>query len=195
MFPGRKTCAPPPIATPADHHDFRPVAPNCSDLLRTGSKRLPAIDTDRPLSVLVDQKHMLLLLSVQPCRCTVFRAASAAIQCRRCASWLEAPVLDYILDACNGQSRFPVSALITRDIGRRQAVVIPVSPAYSSLLPLPVPVPLRVPPSPQPRFALIVCARMASATCALHCRISGEYQQTRSLRTLANAGARVAMLH
>src|ERR1022692_1992430 len=79
MLALREPRAPPPIAGPADHDDFGPLAPNCRDLLRGCRKWLPAVRTDRPLSVFVDHKHTPLLPSVQRLRRMVFRASPAAV--------------------------------------------------------------------------------------------------------------------
>ena len=79
MSPRREPRASPSIAGSADHHDFRPLAPNRRDLLRGGPEWLPAIRTNRPLSVFVDQEHTLLWPSIPRLRRMVFRAAQAPV--------------------------------------------------------------------------------------------------------------------
>jgi len=77
MLARRKTRAPPPIALPANHDNFGPLAANCCDLFRRRHKWSSAIRTDRAFSAFVDQEHTLRLLSFERCKRTVFRAAIA----------------------------------------------------------------------------------------------------------------------
>ena len=116
----REPCAPPSIAGPADHDDFGPLAPNCRDLLRGCRKWLPAVRTDRPLSVFVDHKHTPLLLSVQRHRRMVFRARPRSGCCRAASPGAKPPCLSTVSACVVGHCPFLSSGLISPHITSRQ---------------------------------------------------------------------------